>query len=168
MGDRGNERGAGRSVSTASPESETHPAAPSTATPSTRSAYRVLGTTDDFTVCELCGRDDLKGTVVLQALDLDGNDDGEPVHYGSDCGARAARWSLKEIRSAAHEADRKVAEAAAALRWALSDAEQHRWEFYLIQATGLDFGQQAFAAIGGFGAAHDAYQEWLACGEPTL
>lgn len=69
-----------------------------------RLAYRVLGTTDDVTECELCGRIDLKGTVMLGVLDADGNVEGV-VYYGSSCGARAAGWTTKVIRDAAKAAD---------------------------------------------------------------
>ncbi len=75
-----------------------------TTTEHTRLAYRVLGTTDDVTECGLCGRVELKGTVVLGVLDLDGNVDGV-VYYGSSCGARASGWTTKEIRVAAKAAD---------------------------------------------------------------
>lgn len=74
-------------------------------------AYRVLGTTDDVTTCELCGRVELKSTVALQPLDPDGGADGEPVYFGSDCAARAAGWTQKEVRKAAGAADRARVEA---------------------------------------------------------
>lgn len=55
----------------------------------TAAQYRYLGTTDDTTACEQCGKIELKSTVVLQPLDLDGNPEGDPVYYGSTCAARA-------------------------------------------------------------------------------
>lgn len=69
-------------------------------------AYRVLGTTDDVTTCELCGRADLKSTVALQPLDPDGGALGDAVYFGSDCAARAAGWTQREVRQAAGAADR--------------------------------------------------------------
>lgn len=45
-------------------------------------AYRILGVNDEVTVCECCGKSNLKCTVVLT------NGDGE-VHFGRDCAARA-------------------------------------------------------------------------------
>jgi hypothetical protein len=74
-------------------------------------AYRVLGTSDDVTTCELCGRAELKSTVALQPLDPDGGADGEAVYFGSDCAARAAGWTQKDVRKAAGAADRARAEA---------------------------------------------------------
>ena len=39
----------------------------------TTAAYRVLGTTDEVTTCDICGKVELKGTIVLGVLDADGN-----------------------------------------------------------------------------------------------
>lgn len=60
-------------------------------------AYTVKGTTDEVTECELCGRVELKGTVILVPLDPDGNPDGEPVYFGTSCAAKAAGWTAKEV-----------------------------------------------------------------------
>lgn len=51
-------------------------------------AFRYVGTTDETTECEHCGRTDLRSTVVLALLDHDGSTD-EYVRYGSTCAARA-------------------------------------------------------------------------------
>jgi hypothetical protein len=88
-----------------------------------RKVFRVLGTTDDFTTCELCGREELKGTVVLQPLDADGNPDGDPVYFGSSCGAKAAGWTTREVVSAAKRADQERREAERAKR----EAEHNAW-----------------------------------------
>ncbi|MEU1254842.1 hypothetical protein ABZ445_16340 [Streptomyces chartreusis] len=61
-------------------------------------AYKVLGTTDDVTTCELCGKPELKGTVVLAPLDEDGNPDGE-CYFGVSCAAKAAGWTQREVRA---------------------------------------------------------------------
>lgn len=55
----------------------------------TTAQYRYLGTTDDSTECEKCGKIELKSTIVLQPLDEEGNPEGDPVYYGSTCAARA-------------------------------------------------------------------------------
>ncbi|PXY20844.1 hypothetical protein [Prauserella muralis] len=68
-------------------------------------AYRVNGTTADVTECELCGRVELKGTVVLEALDVEGIGTGEVVYFGAQCAARAAGWTVREVRKAAKSAD---------------------------------------------------------------
>jgi hypothetical protein len=51
-------------------------------------AFRYIGTADETTVCEHCGRADLRSTVVLALLDADGNT-ADYVRYGSTCAARA-------------------------------------------------------------------------------
>jgi hypothetical protein len=74
-------------------------------------AFRFIGTTDDTTTCEHCGREQLKSTIILATLDADGNRDGE-VYYGSTCAARAikAQYGVKmtaaQVRDAAASAER--------------------------------------------------------------
>jgi hypothetical protein len=88
-------------------------------------AYKVLGTTDDVTECEHCGRVDLKGTIRLGALDADGNVE-DVTYFGAVCGARAAGWTTKDIRRAATAADRAAQEAARAERERLDGIEYAR------------------------------------------
>lgn len=81
-------------------------------------AYRVKGTTDDVTDCELCGKVELKGTVVLVPLDAEGNEDGEVCYFGTSCAAKAAGWTVREVkagikRAADEERERKQAKYAA-------------------------------------------------------
>lgn len=54
--------------------------------------FRVLGTNDDASDCLCCGRQGLRRVVWLQPIDENGEDEGEPVHFGRVCGARAAGW----------------------------------------------------------------------------
>jgi len=70
-----------------------------------RKVFAVIGTTDEVTQCELCGRPELKGTIVLDVLDEDGNRTGELVYYGASCGAKAAGWTTREVQRAAKAAD---------------------------------------------------------------
>lgn len=70
----------------------------------TTTTYRILGTTDEVTTCDLCGRINLKGTIVLAELDADGNPDGT-VYAGSDCGARAAGRTRRDFDNAVRRAD---------------------------------------------------------------
>jgi hypothetical protein len=62
-------------------------------------AYRVTGTTDDVTTCELCHKPELKGTVMLVPLDAEGNEDGEVCYFGTSCAAKAAGWTVKDVRA---------------------------------------------------------------------
>ncbi len=81
-----------------------------TTTAPARKVFRVLGTTDEVTECEHCGRVDLKGTIRLGALDADGNVE-DVTYFGAVCGARAVGWTTKDIRKQAIVADRDRIEA---------------------------------------------------------
>ena len=61
-------------------------------------AYRAVGTSDEVTTCELCGKEGLASTVVIEFTDANGDGDGE-AFLGSDCAARKL----------AGRADRKLA-----------------------------------------------------------
>lgn len=52
--------------------------------------YRMLGINDEQTVCDHCGKADLKCTVALAVLDADGGELGI-VRFGRVCAARALR-----------------------------------------------------------------------------
>ena len=81
------------------------------------SEYRYLGVTDECTDCELCGKPNLKSTVVLQPIDDDGNRDGDPVYFGSTCAARAlavaggGRAVLQRARAGHHDVLTKAKDA---------------------------------------------------------
>jgi hypothetical protein len=87
--------------------------------------FKVLGTTDEVTECEHCGRVDLKGTIILGYLDADGNVEST-TYFGAVCGARAAGWTTKDIRKAATAADRAAVEAARIERDRLASIEHAR------------------------------------------
>jgi len=63
--------------------------------------YTFIGTTDDQTTCDLCGKSNLKRTVVLKT------DEGDIVHYGVDCAAMALRKTGAKTTSriVSHQAD---------------------------------------------------------------
>lgn len=101
-------------------------------------AYQVIGTTNEVTTCELCGRDELKGTVMLVTLDLDGNPDGDPSYFGTSCAATAAGWTQREVtqrvavvKREAKNAERKAqADKAAAARVAFWKARKEEDQAY--------------------------------------
>ncbi|MER5501321.1 hypothetical protein ABT096_29530 [Streptomyces sp. NPDC002561] len=61
-------------------------------------AYRIKGTTADVTACELCGKQELNGTVVLAPLDVDGAE-GDVCYFGTSCAAKAAGWTVKDVKA---------------------------------------------------------------------
>lgn len=80
-------------------------------------AYRVIGTTDESTECDLCGKVELKATVMLVPLDDGGNDDGDVCYFGTSCAAKAAGWTVREVkagikRAADEKRERELAERA--------------------------------------------------------
>lgn len=84
-------------------------------------SYRVLGSTDDITECDQCGKVDLKGTVILGIMDDDGNIEGE-IYAGSTCAAKMAgmRTTGAKIRQQAAGADYQRSEAVRNARERLS------------------------------------------------
>ena len=113
--------------------------------------FTVLGTADDHTECELCGRTGLKSTVALQ--DADGN----VVHYGSDCAARAAGWTERAVLVAVRAAASRARAAADRDRRAAQSAPTEDWLSWLRGKTGLE-GRSAMEALGGFGLAREHYR----------
>ncbi|HEY9418071.1 MAG TPA: hypothetical protein VIQ30_25205 [Pseudonocardia sp.] len=90
-----------------------------------RKVFLVLGSTDEVTSCEHCGRTELKGTIRLGVLDADGNVE-DVTYFGAVCGARAAGWTTKDIRKRATAADRAAREAARIERDRLDTIEHAR------------------------------------------
>ena len=98
-----------------------------TATAAPAARFLVLGTTDDVTTCDDCGRTGLTHTVRLGVVDLTtGEVDGE-VYFGSVCGARAAGRTVKGFREEARAADRATREAERAARHAAMAAQAAEW-----------------------------------------
>lgn len=78
--------------------------------------WAAKGTTGDVTTCEFCGKANLRKTVILVALDADGNPGGQPVHAGTSCAAQHLAVSAHRVRTVAATAQRraeKIAERAA-------------------------------------------------------
>ncbi|GGX40880.1 hypothetical protein [Streptomyces noursei] len=87
-------------------------------------AYKVRGTTNDVTTCEQCGRDELRGTVVLQPLDAEGNPDGDACYFGTSCAAKAAGWTQREVTARIKTAKNEERERQAAERAAIREAQR--------------------------------------------
>lgn len=54
--------------------------------------YVIVGTGDDVTTCDCCGRKNLKTTVALDQLDEEGGMSGNIVHFGKTCASMALGW----------------------------------------------------------------------------
>lgn len=54
---------------------------------------KFLGTSDEVTTCDCCGKKDLKATVALSIGDAD------PVYFGVVCAARALKMPAKDVRA---------------------------------------------------------------------
>lgn len=68
--------------------------------------HTIIGSTDERTECECCGRTGLKRTIVVRETT---GHDSRVVYYGTECAARAAGRSAAGIRREALAADRETA-----------------------------------------------------------
>ncbi|MEU7039800.1 hypothetical protein AB0A77_01920 [Streptomyces varsoviensis] len=101
-------------------------------------AYMVKGTTDDVTDCELCGRTELKGTVVLASLDADGNEDGSISYFGTHCASKAAGWTVQEVNERVRQAARKAKSEDRERACAEREREGREFKKYLRKTYGND------------------------------
>src|SRR5882724_9348214 len=85
-------------------------------------SYRAMGTTDEITTCEVCGKPELKGTVMLGILDADGNTE-EIVYAGSTCAARKVGGKAARIRQDAANANYRRTQAVKFAHQQLADWE---------------------------------------------
>jgi hypothetical protein len=122
--------------------------------------YEYLGTTDEVTTCDCCGKTNLKNTVVIRDLDT-----GEDLYFGVSCAAKALKVQVADVKKGTAEADRKRAEEERARREAEQRAEHARWVAYLIEQTGgiYDYNRspdvfRMIQALGGFAAAKAGYR----------
>ena len=100
--------------------------------------FTLIGITDEVCVCDLCGKEALKCTMLLCERDADGNEIGE-VYFGRDCGAAALRWPVSADRA------EKLVKGTARL----SNDDQHRiWNAWRLSHDGRPTGP-AKTSIGG-------------------
>lgn len=114
--------------------------------------YKVVGITDERDSCELCGRQNLKSVIVLDA-------DGEFVYYGSECGAKMTGKPVRDINREAKQAQRETDQAAQRIRHQAQQAESARWRAFLLERTGKTEILEATAQLGGFAKARELYRE---------
>jgi hypothetical protein len=65
--------------------------------------YEFLGTTDERTTCDCCGKSELKSTVAIRNLDT-----GEDLFFGMTCAARALKLQVAEVRKGVTAANKAV------------------------------------------------------------
>ena len=122
----------------------------------TTRTHKIIGTTQDITDCECCGRTNLKKTVIVAVLDADGNTDSI-AYYGTVCAAKATKRTVKQITdevSAADAARRATAQAQAAER---SAREYRAYMAWLTNITGIADQWKAQQSLGGAPVAHRMY-----------
>lgn len=113
---------------------------------------KFLGTTDDVTTCDCCGKANLKSTVALSI------DDSDPVHYGSDCAAQAIGRDVKEVRKETRKADRaNESRAAEAKARAEREAAAPWFTFLAVMGKGDDTFRR-IESLGGYKAAREAFK----------
>lgn len=94
------------------------------------------GTTDDVTTCDHCGREELKGTVRMVAVNAEGEEQGESF-MGSTCAANMTGRPVADIRKEAKAADDDRRARLAAHREAES-TEFMRASDYVLRTMGLE------------------------------
>lgn len=104
-------------------------------------------------VCECCGREDLKRTIKLI------NPDGRPVWFGCGCAARAMGVDTKTVRAAKKRAEDAAAEAARA-----ADHEAHRltdatWQAFLDRMAPGKERYEQIRSLGGMAKARELMKQ---------
>jgi hypothetical protein len=118
-------------------------------------AVKFLGTTDDVTSCDCCGRSDLKSTVALSF------DEAEPVYFGVVCAAKALGRDGRYIKSEARKADALRAEQDATASRLAFEAEARPWfSFLASNGKGADTFTQ-IQSLGGYKLARAAFEASL-------
>ena len=137
---------------------------PRAACPTKLMKYEYLGTTDEVTTCDCCGKTNLKNTVAIRDLD-----EGEVLHFGVTCAARALKVQVADVKKGAADADRQRREEEFRRRDAENRANTALWHEWLIERTGgiyeYDRSPDVFRmiqALGGMAAARVGFEEWKA------
>lgn len=137
---------------------------PHAACPTKLMKYEYLGTTDEVTTCDCCGKTNLKNTVAIRDLD-----EGEVLYFGVTCAARALKVQVADVKKGAADADRQRREEEFRRRDAENRANTALWHEWLIERTGgiyeYDRSPDVFRmiqALGGVAAARVGFEEWKA------
>lgn len=114
---------------------------------------KYLGTTDDVTTCECCGKANLKSTVAIELQDGD-----DAVYYGVTCAARALKATVKDVKAGTKRADDERREAEMAAKRARDEAEFAKWDaFTRAHSTARELCER-IRDMGGYNAARALYK----------
>jgi hypothetical protein len=127
-------------------------------TTSAHKVFAVRGMTDEITTCELCGRDELRGTVQMIELDADGNPHTDH-YFGTSCAAKAAGWTQREVKERVKAAVAEKREREAAERRALREAEEAQLDAWLVETYGTS-DRGAIMKAHGFRTFVPVLKEW--------
>lgn len=100
-------------------------------------AYRVKGTTEDITLCDRCGRQELKRTVVMAQLDADGTE-VDVFHAGTGCAATLAKLTEAEVIDQIEAIDTAAQITARRTEIAGTDAREGAYRTWLAVTYGVD------------------------------
>lgn len=114
---------------------------------------KYLGTTDDVTTCECCGKANLKSTVAIEM-----QDGSDPVYFGVTCAARALKTSAKEVKAGAKQADDAKREAEMAAKRARDEAEFAKWDAFTRKYSAARELIERIRDMGGYTTARALYR----------
>jgi hypothetical protein len=115
-------------------------------------SIKYLGTTDEVTVCDCCGKANLKSTVAISI------DEGEPVYFGVTCAARALKTGVSEVKRGTAAADREREEQARIARQAAEAAKSAPWFAFLAAHGTGDNNFSRIESLGGYAAAKARFE----------
>jgi hypothetical protein len=112
--------------------------------------YTILGTTDEHTSCDCCGRSDLKSTVAMRDNETD-----KDVFFGVVCAAHMRGVTSKEIKSKAQAADRERARVEHNARRDAFNREYAAFQSFLDSVVPSHTGNRhkQLETLGGYGTA---------------
>lgn len=110
--------------------------------------FKVLGINDESTVCECCGKTNLKRTVVLESESLG------IVRYGVDCAGMALHGSKSAVNARkVVNAAKELARAEANRKAIAAGEESQRFIAFVATRSSKESHFQRILEIGGFSAA---------------
>ena len=122
--------------------------------------YKVKGTTDTVTECDLCGRADLKKTVMIASLDVDGNEEAIN-YYGSVCAGQITGYTTKTLNKEARRVDRVLSRERTRKQNRDRQKKVQPWFDFLSSRSSKPTVPEKIEELGGFANARVLYKESL-------